>query len=155
MIKELQARAHRPRGDAGVTLVEILMATLVLAVLAVAGGAHLYHARAMVAMQRNRLVATELSSGRMEQIRLIRPVEISPPGTGQYFLAISGTNWALSASDPLETATLNRRSYPMRSTVEWLNHPTLDTNRCLKISVTTFYRPESGAFVRLNTLLTP
>jgi type II secretory pathway pseudopilin PulG len=145
-------------GAAGTTLIEVLMAVLLLALLAVAGGAHLYHARAIVATQRNRLLALELTTSRLEQIRASRPAAIEPPGPGLYYLEPTLTDWAISTDDPGETVTLNHHVYPIQSTIEWqdLNlQPGVASNKYLQITVTTAYRPENDEAVTLSTFYAP
>ena len=143
-------------GTAGSTLIEVLMAVLLLALLAVAGGAHLYHARAIVAMQRNRMLALELTTSRLEQIQASRPAAIEPPGPGRHFLTPSGTTWTNSPTDPGETVTLNHHAYPMQTTVEWRDlKPGVESNNYLEITVTTAYRPENGDAVTLSTFYAP
>lgn len=146
---ELSARA-------GATLVEVLMAVVLLGLLAVAGGAHLYHARAIVAIQRNRLIATELTTGRIEQLHSSRPAAIQPPGPGIYYLAPTGTTWALTQTDPGDSVTLNHRSFPMQSTVEWRDlQQGVTSNHYLRLTVSTAHRPETDDRVTLSTLYAP
>ena len=53
----------------GASWVEVIMAVLLLSTAAVAGGAFYFHARALMAMQRERLLALDRLSSRLEQIR--------------------------------------------------------------------------------------
>lgn len=147
--------SEKTKARHGSTLIEIMVATLLLAVLAVAGGAYLYHARATVSMQRNRLIATEIAASRMELIRMSRPVEIEPPGPGSYHVRRVGSNWVHSLEDPGDSVSMNQHEFAVRSRLEWQSTPDLGTNRCLRVTVTVEYRPDTGDTVTLSTLHTP
>ncbi len=52
----------------GATLVEVMLASMVLAVLALGGGAFVYRSRAEIALQKSRRVAVELANARLEEL---------------------------------------------------------------------------------------
>lgn len=145
------------RHSGGSTLIEVLVAVLLLTLVAVAGGAYVYHSRALVAIQRNRLIALELASSRMERLRSSRPAAIEPPGPGPHYLVPAGDGgWALSTADPGETVVLNHRSFPLQTVVEW--QPLVDgalSNNILRLTVTAAYRPEAGELVTLSSRYAP
>ena len=59
--------ARRPR--AGATLVEVMIACVILLVMAVGGAAYLYQSGAILVTQRNKRVALETGNTRLEEIR--------------------------------------------------------------------------------------
>ena len=52
----------------GATLVEVMLASVVLAVLALAGGAFIYRSRGEIGLQKSRRVAVELANARLEEL---------------------------------------------------------------------------------------
>ncbi len=52
----------------GATLIEVMLASVILAILALAGAAFIYRSRADIALQKNRRVAVELANARLEEV---------------------------------------------------------------------------------------
>ena len=55
-------------GRCGATLVEVMLASVLLGVIALAGGTFVYRSRADIALQKNRRVAVELANARLEAV---------------------------------------------------------------------------------------
>ena len=70
---------RRDNARGGGTLVEVMIAAVVLMVIALAGGAFLYHGRANVAIQKNKRVALEVANSRLEDLRASAYDDIKPP----------------------------------------------------------------------------
>lgn len=119
-------RRNRPsptrfKARRGTTLVEVLLATLLLAILALAGAAFLYHSGAAVRIEQDRGTALNLANARLEALRSSPFERIHPPSNNYdvYFLSIAGSAWEHSRGDPGETVSVNGRSVPIVTTVQY------------------------------------
>ena len=65
MNSRLCPQAQQRRGS---TLIEVMLASVILAILALAGGAFIHRSRADIALQKNRRVAVELANERLEEV---------------------------------------------------------------------------------------
>ena len=106
----------------GATLIEVMLASVILAILALAGSAFVYRSRADIALQKNRRVAIELANSRLEKLMY---------------------NWSLAdvagldGSPVDETLSINGRSgYHRVTTVQVTGS---DHDECLRISVSMQY----------------
>ena len=113
----------RARSRAGGTLVEVMVSSLLLAIIAVGSGSYLAHARAQVLHARNQRVALEALNQQLERVRAADYDDIKPTALnyGALFLRRSGTNWVHSSSDPGDTVDLNGLTFPMQTTVQYLD----------------------------------
>ena len=120
---------------AGATLVEVMLAVLLLAVLAVAGGAFVYRSRADVALQKYKRAAVEVADAQMERLM----------GEWTY------TEVEALVGAPLsEDVSLNGvGGYSMTTTV---TDGGTGADGCLGIAVEVEYRRGTGDSVRLRTL---
>ncbi len=107
----------------GATLVEVVMAILLLSILAVAGAASMNLSRGMASVQKNHRTALEIASGRLEDVRAAGYASIRPSASNYnaYFLSRTGANWVVSSSNPGETVLVNGRSRPMVTTVQYVD----------------------------------
>jgi len=111
------------------------MAVVVLAVLALGGGALIHHSRARIGIQRNRRAAIEIANARMEE--LMRAWDYS---------AVEAQIGATLTN----TVTINGRTGYRRTTT--VQDGGLAADDCLRITVTLEYRLNSGDTVTLETL---
>ena len=126
----------RARRRDGATLIEVMLASIILAILALAGGAFVYRSRADIALQKNRRVAVELVNARLEALMY--------DWTYADVAAVVGTSLD-------ETLTINGRgSYRRRTTVEATDAA---HDECLRIIVQMQYSAKDITDeVRLETL---
>jgi prepilin-type N-terminal cleavage/methylation domain-containing protein len=73
----------------GGTLIEVMMACVVLAVIAMAGGAYVYQSMGTLALHRDRSVAVAMANSRMEELRNTPFSDL----TNISGFVTSGTNW--------------------------------------------------------------
>jgi type II secretory pathway pseudopilin PulG len=65
----MSSRTRKARSRCvGATLIEIMLASVILAIIALAGGAFVYRSRADIALQKNRRAAIELANDRLEEL---------------------------------------------------------------------------------------
>jgi len=142
----------------GATLVEVMIASVVLVVMALGGAAFLFRSRGDVAVQRNKRAALEVANSRLEDLQASSYDDIKPLNQDytSYYISRVGANWALASADPGETVLINNRLYPIAATVVYLDvdggGPSYD---CVQATVSVGYRLGSGDAVRLQTFLAP
>ena len=144
--------------SSGFTLVEVMIAMIVLALLALGGGSFLLYSRMQVDIQRNKRAALEVATGRLEELRA-SGYNATKPAKNDFvavYLAKAGEAWAQSSSDPGETVTINGQTMPMETTVQFVDvdgkSPSYD---CTLFTVQVGYRLGSADRVRLSTLTAP
>ena len=117
---------HR-RGEYGSTLVEVMIAVLVLLTIAMAGGAFLLHSRSQLSIQRNKRIMLEECNRRLETIRATGYSAITnllPRNTSTHYLRIEDGDVDYSASDPGETVRIPPAGgiqYPVTTTVQFMD----------------------------------
>jgi type II secretory pathway pseudopilin PulG len=139
---------------AGTTLVEVLISSLILAVLAVGTAGYLFHARAEVGQETDRRLAMEVANTRMEELRMADYHAFKPPADnfGAYYLAKQGTGWDHSAADPGETVMIDDRSFSIVSTVRYLDvDGGLPSYDYVAVTVQSVYGPDPVEHVTLET----
>ena len=153
------APVPRPPRAAGATLVEVLLAVAILAILAVGGTAYFYHSRAIIEQTRNRRVALEAAVGRIEALRQALYPSIAPETldyTPRYLLP-AGTTWQVLTADPGETVLVNGRAMPITTTVRYLDveDAQSDSYDYLYARVEVGYRVSGDERVVLETRISP
>lgn len=138
------------------------MATVLLAVIAIAGGSYLYQSRAGVSIQRNKRIAFEIANSRIEDVRASNYDDVKPsPGNGfsiRYLTppATPGNPWNVTASNPNETVNINGLSLPITTTVQYMDVDGGSATRdYLRIVVNVGYRLNSAERVTLETFYAP
>lgn len=155
----VQRSPSRRRSRRGATLIEILVACLILAVVAVGTAACLYLSQGATAVQRNRRTATELAGSRLEELRTAPYDSIKPPAKNYnvyYISRASGTWTTPAATDPGETNRVNGLWQPMTTTVRYVDADGGGaTYDCLRLAVTLRYGRSALDVVTLETLESP
>jgi hypothetical protein len=143
-------------GAGGSTLVEVLLAALLLTTLILAGASFLYQSRTTVGVQRNRRMAIAFASSRLEDLRASRYGEITPQFGERDFIARNGTNWVHSESDPGEVARINGIGMPTATVVEYLDIEKDGNSRdAVRIRTSVNYRLGTDARVEFETIRSP
>ena len=139
----------------GSTLVEVAIACVVLAVIAVGTAACLSLARGQASIQRDRRMAMEIANSRLEDIRCAAYSDLAN-GTlnyNVYYLdKITGT-WRLSTSDQGETVAINNRRRAMTTTAQY--NPADGDYDCLLVSASVQYGNGPKDVVTLSTIKAP
>ena len=149
---------RRPTHE-GATLVEVLLAVVLLTVLAVAGVAFLYHSRATISIQRNRQVALAVANGRLEALRASSYTNMSPAVldyTVRYLSPGGAGDWNITAGDPGETAGINGRNLPVITTVQYIDVDGGSASYdAVRLTVNAEYRVGTSDKVTLQTIRAP
>jgi type II secretory pathway pseudopilin PulG len=147
------ATETRPGSRGGATLIEALVAILILAILAVAGAALFASAHASLSWQAQRRTAAELANARLESVRA-SPYDAVKPLAGAATTYLSGMPgaWTRTAGAPAETVAVGGRGYGITTRVDFLDvdgaTPATD---CLLLTVTVV-PPGGRAPVTLTTV---
>ena len=142
----------------GFTLVEVMIAMIVLAVLALGGASFLAYSRMQVDVQRNKRAALEAATGRMEELRAAGFDETKPTSNNYVatYLARAGNAWVRSSSNPGEAVSLNGHTMPMATTVQFVDVDGGSASYdCALFTVEVGYRVGSADRVRVSTFRAP
>jgi type II secretory pathway pseudopilin PulG len=140
----------------GATLMEALVAALVLAVMAVAAGGFVFQGRLAQRVQRVKRAAIEAANTRLELARSVAYTSIRPTQDAvDFFLEDAGGALAVRANDPLETVTLYGVARPMWTGVRRETTAGPPRREILRLSVRVQYTESADAYVELQTLRGP
>ena len=159
MSGKTQSRA----GRSGFTLIEVAIAAVVLAALAIGAGALYHQSWGQMSIQRNKRAALVAANARLELIRASNYNGIKPPNVNYavYYLTEADISAGTGARqpDPKEKVFINGQSQPITTTVEYKDADpgnAATTVDCLSVRVAVAYRlatPEDR--VVLETLISP
>jgi type II secretory pathway pseudopilin PulG len=138
--------------------VEVVLSALILAILAVGGGAFLYHSRARIGIERNRRVALEIANSRLESLRA-SGFNVIKPSANDYtvrYLVWNGGAWVQSTTvpSPSETVVINNFNLPMQTAVQFVNDGSAAYDY-VRATVEVRYRVARSDTVGLTTLIGP
>ena len=145
---------RRTRG--GNTLVEVMIACLVLATLVVGGGALYQASWAEISVARNKRAALAEADRRLEILRAVDYGQLQPADDDLYYLS-EATGWTPLDADPDERITINGLdNYPVTTTVRYGSLPggPADSHLVLRVSVA-YRRATPQDRVVLETLRAP
>ena len=142
----------------GTSLVEVIIAILILAILVLAATQSIRYSKTMATQQRNRRVALEIANGRLEDMRAAGYSQIAhaTKNSSVRYLSRSTNSWSISSSNPNETTVVNGRTRPMVTTVQYIDADGGSTSYdCLRVAVRVYYGPGTNEFVGLETIRSP
>lgn len=144
-----------PTGDRprrGATLIEVMVAALILATLALAGGAILYRSRALLYHERNLRSATDIATSRLEALRAAPFAQLEPDDGGDGFPSLSNGVWVLLGADPMEQ--IGRHGHVFSVTTTVTSEPPYD-RRLVRATVSVADTDDPENRVTLETRLAP
>ena len=160
---EPQTANRKPLTAKGATLIEVMLAMLILLIVAVGGAAFLYHSSSRIAIQRNKRVALEEANSCLEEMRISGYTVIEPTALGYpadwsaHGIKKAGTGWIRNDTDD-ETVTINGIVLPITTTVQYVDAqgevPPNSYDYILAV-VRIGYRVGSDERVRLETYFIP
>ncbi|MEI6971111.1 MAG: prepilin-type N-terminal cleavage/methylation domain-containing protein [bacterium] len=152
-------KAKHPRlhgGRDGATLVEVLIAVVILAVMAVGSAAYLHLSRSNLAVQRNKRTALEAGNARMEEMRTTSYTAMTgllPLDYSLRYLRRTAGTWVASTTDPGETVNINGSILPITTTVRFVD---IDggpaSYDCIAMVVKVAYRPNIADRIILESI---
>lgn len=150
---------RRGHARSGSTLIEVMVAALILAALAIAGAAVLHQARAGHYAQATRRVALELATGRLEDLRASPFAQVKPPvkNFDAWYISRDGGSWTHGTSDPGETVTVNNRTMELTTTVRYADLDAGQSNSYDYViaEVAVAAGDRDGNWMRLDTRISP
>lgn len=150
---------------AGSTLVETMLAALLLSVMALGAGAYMTQSRARTYAQRTHQLAAETAVDRLESLWASDYTNLTP-AVQDYavrFLAPANVDgaWTVSDFDPGETVALAGRAYPIATEVQFIDADSgtvLDNGEAsynaLRLTVRVGYRGGGAERVVMETVRT-
>ena len=148
----------RPKSASGFTLVEVLIAIVILAVVAIGSVAFIYHSQAGIIFQGDKRVALEIANSRLEEIRASQYSDIHPVNDDYDIHYLSGQigSWTITDSDPGETKGINSKTLPIVTTVRYMDiDGGSSTYDYVRIAVSIGYREAISTTVTLDTFCFP
>jgi Tfp pilus assembly protein PilV len=154
------ARRSKATELSGSTLVEVMVALLILAVMALGTAAFMYHGRSSVYAQRDRLAVFELANGRLEELRA-EPyttfTDTLPETYDVYWMRKRAGAWEFYNVRRTQNLLVNRsRRYRITTTVQYVDAdggtPSYDM---LQFTVSMRYRTGDTDEVILSTYRAP
>jgi type II secretory pathway pseudopilin PulG len=155
---------HKASRREGATLVEVMVAAVILLVMALGSTAFMYHSRADIGIQRNKRVAVDVANSRLEEVRASNYDDIKPTSQNYntYYLSPAGSTWAIGTSDPGETVAINGRAYSIATTVRYIDvdagtsyDDTSSSYDAVRITVSVEHRVNSSDAVALQSIYAP
>jgi len=142
----------------GLTLVEVMIAIVILMVMALGNAVFLYHSQVGIFTQGNKRVALEAASSRLEEICASDYNDIEPPEKNYdvYYLSGQVGGWTLTDNDPGETRNINGKTLPIVTEVRYMDiDGGTDSYDYVQITVSTGYRTGTNDMVTLETFRFP
>jgi prepilin-type N-terminal cleavage/methylation domain-containing protein len=160
----MEKNAKKKNSKAGFTLIEILLAALIIALLVVGGAATMYHTGSNIRIQGNRRIALQMANQRLEHARNNYYYNIVPPVydvADTYFLtADSSTPYLLDLNNSKQTETVQIDNVMYTMTTEVIRHSSGSTEvsfepEVMQVTVNVEYAAATGLDVELTTLILP
>ena len=132
---ELPAPIRSDPARQGSSLLEVMVAAVVLAVIVIGAGAYQALSSAQVTAQRDRRAATAFAESRLEEIRAtsyngMKALMPSPSTYNTYYLSRNGAGWNLFNADPGEVVTNHGFARPITTTLRSTSPRSILWNAC-------------------------
>lgn len=142
-------------GKHGGTLIEVMMACFVLAVIAMAGGAYVYQSMGTLALHRDRSVAVAMANSRMEELRSAAFGDLTNlPGfamSGTNWVKRAGSSWAITTATDYDSFSMGAVAGQLRAGLQFTN--VVVPSDALIMTVQATYRTPD--YVSLTTIYAP
>lgn len=140
----------------GFSLIEIMVASLLIAVLAIGGAVVLYHTGAVVGDQELKRQAIDQAIARMELVKRTRYQIMNPPTTDTYYYIDSDQDDLLESNElNLSQIAETQKQFPMFTSIRRVPPPSpLSEAEYLVVNVTVSYNRELEQVI-LESLIAP
>lgn len=140
--------------ESATTLVEVLVAMVVLMVMALGSAAYMYHSRAGIIVQGIKRLALEAGTTRLEEIRTSAYDDVRPELGNLCYLSKVDGHLLRHLADPEETVAIGGRALPMTTEIQLVREGTVP-HEYLHVAVTVGYGADPSATVTLETVYSP
>jgi len=139
----------------GTTLVESLLAILIMAIVALSGAAFIFFSSIRVNLERAKRAALEMANTRLEELRTSSYASIKPDDNSLHYISKQGGVWVISHSDPGETVDINGVNFPITTSVQYVDDPDISgsADDYLLITVSVGYRQVPDTRVILTSYI--
>ncbi len=143
------------RNNDGMTLVEVVVSIVILAVLAIGGASSAHMSRRTIVVQRNRREALGLAHERLERLRAIHYNVLAPTTLDytSYYVSDDGSGGlVVQAADPGETVVIHGLDVPIETRLQYadIDGGTVSFDGLL-LSVSVGYHQKESDRVELET----
>ena len=145
--------------DSGSSLVEVMLAMVIILILILGGAGFVYHSTRDIGLERNKRISLEIANSRLEDLHATPSATYGPlaENFNVYYVKKQGTDWVVSTTDPLETASINNlTNVPITTTVQYADaqeDSPPNSYDYIHVIVRVGYRPDSTDRVTLETYL--
>ncbi|MFH1479353.1 MAG: type II secretion system protein [Candidatus Omnitrophota bacterium] len=142
----------------GYTIIEVMFALVIIAILVVGSGSFLYYGSSRVAVERNKSLALATANSCLEEFKGSGFDSIKPANDdySTYFLRRRSSSWEVLSTDPEENLSINGIQMPVQFKVRYIDGnggaPSYDF---LEVSVNIRYGGNSKDFIKLDTYIGP
>ena len=146
--------------QSGTTLIEVMIALLIIALITLGGGMFFFHGRVNIIRESHRRAALLVASQRLEALKAAdyKKIALNDPSYQPYYIT-HGSDWALNLSETKDTVTVDNLSDgQMLTEAQWRDDDPDDSNDSydyLKITVAVEWSDSTTNTVSLTTLIAP
>lgn len=138
------------RDQRGVSLVEVLVALLIVVTAAIATLSYFAYGMGGIGEAGNRRAALERARERMEQVLEADQTQLEPPDGDVRWVTFDGAAWALSTAPVTETVPVDDLpAQTMETTVQWVDDPSAQTpanpRDALVLGVKVWFTPDAAS----------
>lgn len=143
------------KGRCGGSFIEVMMASVVLAVIAMVGGSFVAQSHNTLAVHRNRNVALAVANSRLEEIKGTPFGQLTNlvSGTATVWIKRDGSGWQPATAFDSDPFMIESSSQELRTSLSLTNWPALGVARLLRVTTQATYKKPD--YVSLTTFCAP
>ena len=139
----------------GGTFIEVMMACVVLAIIAIAGASFVAQTQNTLAVHRNRSAALAVANSRLEELRGTALSQLTNlvSGATTVWIKRNGSGWQVTTATDHDSYMLDASQEELRAGLSLTNWPALGLSKMLRVTVQATYKKPD--YVTLTTLYGP
>jgi len=148
-------KTKEPFNRCGGSFLEVMMACVVLAVIAIGGGSFVVQSQETLAVHRSRGVALAMANSRLEEVRGTPFGQLTNmvSGNATTWIKRNGTGWQVTTAADHDNFSVDTSLQELRTGLQVTNWPTLGLSKILWVTVQATYNTPD--YVALTTLYAP
>lgn len=137
----------------GGSFIEVMVACVVLAVIALAGGSFVAQSQGTLAVHRNRCLALATANSRLEEVRATPFDQLTNlmSGTSTVWIRRNGMGWQVTTATGYDSFNIGTSQEQLGTGLILTNWPALGASRVLRVTTQATYRKPD--YVVLNTFV--